>query len=235
MALFRSSRRHVFKPTAYGHSPRRRRIPSWLVLMLTGVVLGAGGLLFLQKSYGPVRLTAEQSEQLHQDLNSANIDRQRLQSQLSQHTHALSEVQSQLEQRTAALAQAQQVLTRLQNDLNILADAIPPDPRGTSPGIRAARFRNPQGRLTYRVLLMQDADQARPFNGTMEFIVTGRLPNGRTTTINLPPVNVSLTRYVQLDGTLPLPENIGAREVAIRVMRQGESRPSATRTLRVAP
>src|SRR3546814_16356789 len=78
-----SSKQNVFKPMPYGSTRRTRRIPRWLVLILTGIVLGAGGLLFLQKSYGPTRLTVEQSEQLHYDLNSANLDRQRLQSQLN--------------------------------------------------------------------------------------------------------------------------------------------------------
>src|SRR5690606_34605650 len=90
LPMFGSQKQRAFKPTAYGASRRPRRIPRWLVLMLTGVVLGAGGLLFLQKSYGPPRLTVEQSEQLHYDLNSANMDKQRLQSELTQHTHDLS-------------------------------------------------------------------------------------------------------------------------------------------------
>ncbi len=72
-----SYKRHAFKPTAYGNTRRSRRIPRWLVLMLTGIVLGAGGLLFLQKSYGPPRLTAEQSQQLQIDLNSPNMESQR--------------------------------------------------------------------------------------------------------------------------------------------------------------
>ena len=41
-----SSKRTVFKPTAYGSSRRKRRIPRWFVLLLTGIALGAGGLLF---------------------------------------------------------------------------------------------------------------------------------------------------------------------------------------------
>ena len=36
--MFGSSKRHAFRPTAYGQS-RRRGIPRWLVLMLTGIVL----------------------------------------------------------------------------------------------------------------------------------------------------------------------------------------------------
>src|SRR5690625_1046273 len=97
--MFRSRNRHVFTPTAYG--PRRRRgIPRWLVLMLSGVALGAGGLLFLQTSYGPTRLTAEESQQLQFDLNSANLEKQRLQSELNQQARELKNATGQLEQRT---------------------------------------------------------------------------------------------------------------------------------------
>ena len=103
MASFGSSKRSVFKPTAYGNSRRPRRIPRWLVLMLTGVVLGSGGLLFLQKNYGPPRLTIEQSEQLHNDINSTNLDKQRLQSQLNQQTHDLTEAKASLATQTVQL------------------------------------------------------------------------------------------------------------------------------------
>jgi len=53
MALFGSSNRNTFKPTPYGATRKKRRIPRWLILMLTGIVLGAGGVLFVQTSYGP--------------------------------------------------------------------------------------------------------------------------------------------------------------------------------------
>src|SRR5690606_30785667 len=140
LPMFGSPKRHVFKPTAYGTTRRPRRIPRWLVLLLTGVVLGAGGLLFLQKSYGPTRLTVEQSEQLHYDLNSANMDKQRLQSELSRETRSLAEVRAQLEAQAAELKAAQAQVEKTSKDLQLFADAMPADPRGTSPGIRAASF-----------------------------------------------------------------------------------------------
>src|SRR5690606_24313753 len=138
--MFGSSKRHTFKPTAYGSSRRSRRIPRWLVLMLTGVVLGAGGLLFLQKSYGPTRLTVQQSEQLHYDLNSANMDKQRLQTDLSRETRTLAEVRSQLESQAAELTTTKEQREQARKDITMFAQAMPADPRGTSPGIRAASF-----------------------------------------------------------------------------------------------
>ncbi len=100
--MFGSRNRHVFKPTAYG-TRRQRRIPRWLVLMVSGVIVGAGGLLFLQTSYGPTRLTAEQSQQLQYDLNSANLEKQRLQSELNQQGRQLSDATEQLTLKTQEL------------------------------------------------------------------------------------------------------------------------------------
>lgn len=47
-------------------------MPRGLVLLLMGIALGAGGLLFLQTNYGQQRLTVQQSEQLYSELNAAN-------------------------------------------------------------------------------------------------------------------------------------------------------------------
>ncbi|UHL65796.1 hypothetical protein LSG25_07955 [Paralcaligenes sp. KSB-10] len=234
MASFGSSKRNVFKPTAYGNTRRPRRIPRWMVLMLTGIVLGAGGLLFLQKSYGPTRLTVEQSEQLHNDLNSANLDKQRLQSQLNQATHDLNEAKSSLSSQSAQLKAAQEQVVKTNNDLQLFADAMPPDPRGTSPGIRSATFKNNAGQLDYQILVMQDDNKkATTYNGQLELVVAGRYANGKSNTITLPPMDVSLQQYTYVRGSLPLPETFTARQVTIRITDQNSKHISATRTLRV--
>lgn len=120
------SKRPAFKPTAYGYSRRKRRIPRWLVLMLTGVVMGVGGLLFIQTSYGPTRLTTEQSEQLHFDLNSANTENHRLQSQLGQVTRELEDAQSALESQRATLESHDEIVSALERDIQLFADSMPP-------------------------------------------------------------------------------------------------------------
>ena len=234
MASFGSSKRSVFKPTAYGSSRRPRRIPRWLVLMLTGVVLGSGGLLFLQKNYGPPRLTVEQSEQLHNDINSANLDKQRLQSQLNQQTHDLTEAKTSLAHQSAQLKQAQAQAAKSDGALQLFADAMPPDPRGTSPGIRSATFKNNAGQLDYQVLVMQDDNKkATRYQGDMELSVAGRYPNGKTNTIKLPLISVDLQQYAFVRGSAQLPDNFTARVVTIRITDQNSKHISATRTLHV--
>ncbi|UYO94515.1 DUF6776 family protein [Pollutimonas sp. M17] len=229
-----SSKRHVFKPTAYGSTRSRRRIPRWLVLMLTGVVLGAGGLLFLQKSYGPVRLTVEQSEQLHYDLNSVNMDKQRLQSQLNQQTRDLTETRANLQAQADELKKAKEEAAKLTSDLQLFVDAMPADPRGTSPGIRAATFEAKDGYLHYLILVMQDEGKTDTFTGQAELNVAGRYANGRSGHVDLPAFKVELQRYTHLDGTLPLPEGFTPRQVSIKITREGSEKTVATRTIRVS-
>lgn len=233
MGLFSSNKRVVFQPTAYGSTRRKRGVPRWLVLILTGIVLGAGGLLFLQKSYGPPRLTAEESERLHQDLNSANIDKQRLQSELNRQTRELEKAQTSLSEQQKRMEDAQVQLQAVEHDLQLLLKDIPPDPRGTSPGIRAAELTSEAGKLNYQILVMQDDSEAATFTGKMTLVVEGRYPNGRTNTVTLDPIDIAVDRYEYVTGTVDLPDNLTGRQVTIRITEEDSTRLSATRTIRV--
>lgn len=233
--MFRSSKHRAFTPTAYGSSRRKRRIPRWLVLILTGIVLGAGGLLFLQTSYGPTRLTVEQSEQLHYDLNSANMDKQRLQSELTQQEREVAQLRARLEAQNKELESARADLETVSEDIFRFADLMPPDPRGTSPGVNSAVFGYDEGNeaLTYSVLIMQDKDKAAtPFKGSVKLNVTGRYPNGRTGTVELPAIDLNLERYVHIDGSASLPDRLVPRQVTVEVVNS-DGRQVATRVLNV--
>jgi len=231
--MFGSRNRHVFKPTAYG-TRRQRRIPRWLVLMVSGVILGAGGLLFLQKSYGPTRLTAEQSEQLQYDLNSTNLEKQRLQSELGQQGRQLETTTAQLAQKTQELAIVTEKLDTINVDIERFAAALPPDPRGTAPGIRAATFRNIDGNLDYLILVIDDKDKNKTFKGAVELVASGRYSNGKAAHVDLPPFDIAFKHYVHIDGKLPLPEHFTAQQVTIKITAEGQKKLSATRTIIVA-
>jgi hypothetical protein len=232
--MFGSSKRNVFKPTAYGTTRRSRRVPRWLMLMLTGVVLGSGGLLFLQKSYGPTRLTVEQSEQLHYDLSSIKMDKQRLQAQVSQQTRELTDVRSKLDAQTKEVHEARAFVDKAKKDLQLFIAAMPPDPRGTSPGIRAATFRDGKGQLEYEVLVMQEEGKTELFSGEVELVVAGRYPNGKNANVDIPPFGIELERYTHTQGTAPLPEGFTPRQVTIKITRDGSPKQVATRTIRVS-
>lgn len=61
MGILGGSRRQVFKPSPYDTRRRSRRLPRWFILLVLGIILGAGGVLILQASYGPKRLTVLES------------------------------------------------------------------------------------------------------------------------------------------------------------------------------
>ncbi|HLS43066.1 MAG TPA: DUF6776 family protein [Paenalcaligenes sp.] len=227
------SKRPAFKPTAYGYSRRKRRIPRWLVLMLTGVVIGVGGLLFIQTSYGPTRLTTEQSEQLHFELNSANAENQRLQSQLAQVSRELDDAQNQLESQRNKIENHDATVAGLQRDIDLFTEAMPADPRGTSPGIHAANFRFADGRLHHSILVMQSANFDSTFAGQMKLVVTGRYTNGRTGHIEVEPFDISVDRYNYVEGDSAMPEGFTPRQVTIQIFEQGTQTQRATRIINV--
>ena len=215
--MFGRSQRAVFKPSVYQPGKRTRRMPRWLVLLGAGIVLGAGGVLFLQANYGPQRLTVEQSEQLHSELSAANLDRQRLQGQLEEAVRQRDAARSTHETLTTDLTQARQQIASLQENLALFQDAVPPDPRGGPIGIRSAQLTRTPGQVGYQVLIMRDAKSGAPFQGTVQFVVEGRHPNGRSETITLDPQPLDLDRFAHVAGTLNLPEGFTARAVVIKV------------------
>lgn len=193
--MFGKSQRAVFKPSVYQPGQRTRRMPRWLVLLLVGIGLGAGGVLFLQTNYGPQRLTVEQSEQLHSELSAANLERQRLQSQLEETTQQRDANKTGHEKLTSDLAEARSKIDALNKELVLFQDAMPPDPRGGNLGIRSATFKRAPGLLDFQVLVMREERQGAPFKGTLTFSIDGSYPNGRVATITPegPTLNVTAT------------------------------------------
>jgi len=192
-------------------------MPRWLGIMLVGIGLGAGGVLFLQANYGPQRLTAEQSEQLQSELNAANLDRQSLRTQSAEAIKQRDESQRIREQATKELEEAR---TRMQNSEQALAlfqDLVPPDPRGTDVGVRAALFSRAPGKLSYQILLMKDS-KGSEFKGTLRLIIQGVYRNGRSGSIEVDPSDVSLGRYQIAEGIATTPEGFTAQAVRIQVM-----------------
>ncbi|OZI40961.1 hypothetical protein CEG14_04235 [Bordetella genomosp. 1] len=218
MGMFGRSQRSVFKPSVYQPGKRQRRMPRWLVLLLVGIGLGAGGVLFLQANYGPQRLTVEQSEQLHTELSATNVERQRLQAQLDETITQRDNNKSTHEQLTADLAKARARIAEMDQELVLFQDAMPPDPRGGDIGVRSAQFRKEPGQLNYQILIMRENATAQAFKGKIELIVDGTYTNGRRDTIASDPAELTLARYDHSQGQLTLPEKYTPRSVTIKVL-----------------
>lgn len=235
MSLFGSSNRPAFKPTPYGYTRRSKGIPRWLVLMLAGIALGAGGVLFLQRSYSPPRLTAEQSEQLRMDLNSATLDKQRLQTETKQLKENLDKSTRTAQDQAVTITRLQQDYKKLESGIASLIQAIPPDPRGTSPGIRAADITTAGKQLSYNLLLIQDAQEGgtQAFDGQVKLIASGHYSNGQTVYIDLATLPLHMMRYTDIQGETTLPDGFRARQVTIQVTADGSDKITSTRTIRV--
>ncbi|KDB77361.1 hypothetical protein L494_4182 [Bordetella bronchiseptica CA90 BB1334] len=225
---FGRSQRQVFKPSVYQPGKRTRRMPRWLVLLLVGIALGAGGVLFLQANYGPQRLTVEQSEQLHTELSAANLERQRLQTQLDEAIGQRDANKSTHEQLTTDLAQARTRIDTLNQELLLFQDAMPPDPRGGDIGVRSAVFKRQPGQLSYQVLIMRENHAGPAFKGNVTLAIEGSYANGRRGTLTPDPLALDLQRYNNTQGVLPLPDGFTPRSVTIRVL-DGQQKQHAMR------
>ncbi|MFJ1302622.1 DUF6776 family protein [Pseudomonadota bacterium AL_CKDN230030165-1A_HGKHYDSX7] len=216
--MFGRSQRSVFKPSVYQPGKRQRRMPRWLVLLLVGIGLGAGGVLFLQTNYGPQRLTVEQSEQLHTELSASNVERQRLQAQLDEAITQRDNNKTTHETLTTDLGKAKSRIEELNQELVLFQDAMPPDPRGGDIGVRAAQFRKQPGGLSYQILVMRENVTDNTFKGKVELDIDGTYSNGRRDRVKSDPMPLNLARYDHAQGVMPLPENYNARTVTIRVL-----------------
>ncbi|WP_323016944.1 hypothetical protein [Castellaniella sp.] len=231
------SNRPTFKPTPYGYTRRSRGIPRWLLLLITGIVLGAGGVLFLQRSYGPQRLTVEQSEQLRMDLNTANLENQRMNTESKALRQDLDQAQAAQKEQNAQVEQLRKHAADMQAGVAGLIAAIPPDPRGTSPGIRSADMTLQDDGLHYQVLLIQDPvdgdTQVANLRGEVKLIGIGTYPNGNTAYVGLGSQPLDMGRYTVINGQTELPKAYRLHQVTIQIMGEGSDKVVATRTFRV--
>ncbi len=231
-------KRPTFKPTPYGYTRRSRGIPRWLLLLITGVILGAGGVLFLQRSYGPQRLTVEQSEQLRSDLNTSNMESQRLSIESEKIKTEIKQARQDQQEQAARAEQARKQTADMEAGLASLIQAIPPDPRGTSPGIRGADMVARDAGVDYRILLIQDLPEGRSevpaLRGRIKLIAQGAYPNGNTGYIDLAEQPLDMGRYIVIEGRAELPNKaFRPRQVTIQVMGEGSDKVIATRTFHV--
>lgn len=242
MALFGRNKPVVFDP--YGSSRRSGfPIPRWLIILMLGIVLGAGGLFYAEENYLPPRLTPAESQRLQNRVAELEAERQRLQAELDKTTaearaaadtaaKQIASTQAENKKLATELAAARESVAPLQRDLALFAEILPPDPRGGAVAVRAANFANDAGQLDYHVLLTRDQKEGKPFEGVMELIVAGSR-GGRNDTVALDPLPVSFASYRHLRGKLPLPEGFEGRQVTVRVLDRVGGRQLGMRVLYV--
>lgn len=223
------------KPVVIDRYGRRRGrlVPRWLVLLLFGIAVGAGGVVLVQERYLPPRMSAAETTQLRQSFEQADSERARLKTDLAATTKRLDAALSDGKSGAGELAASRQTVERLRESLAFVAEALPPDPRGGSVEVRAARFSFAPGKLDYDVLLYRDKAGGKPLAGVVQFVLAGDSARGTATTVTTKPVAVSVGRHEGIGGSVALPEGFRPRQATVNVLDRVDGKPLGMRVMYV--
>ena len=229
--MFGSSKPVVLQP--YGSRRQRGRPPRWLVLLLSGVLIGGAGVVFVQERYLPPRLSPGESAKLRSSYEEADTERLRLKNELGETSSKLAAALT--EKRTVgdALASSRGATERLREDMNTVVAVLPPDPRGGGVEVRAGHFTTQGGMLVYDVVLTRERSGSKPMAGVLQLTVAGQPARGPETTVALKPVTLALGSHQIVRGSQPLPEGFTPRETTIQVLDRVAGKPLGMRVMRV--
>jgi len=202
----------------YGRRRGHRRVPRWLLLLVAGIAIGAGSVLWVQERYLPPRLSADASAQLRVSFEQADADRLRLKKELDDTAQRLAAALTEKKRLADEALGARQTIDGLRDNVASLVASLPPDPRGGTVQVRAARFATDGGKLVYDVVLSRDRAGARPLAGVMQLVVAGAAKRGSESSVKLKPVAISVGSFENLRGSLPLPDGFEARQATINVL-----------------
>jgi hypothetical protein len=224
MVIRVQAKRAVFKPSPYETSRRRKGLPRWVILMLLGILIGASGVLFVQTSYGPKQLSVMDSQKLIGEMNSATLEKQRLQTQVDEFTQKLELERSEYAQTRKSLeeevSKLQALVEPLREQLNLFAQTLPFDPKYGAVGISTAQFIQGKsgGKLSYLLWVMQEKADRPTFTGKLLLAFEGRHADGRNETISISPIALNIAHYQHITGQADLPEGFVARRVSAKIL-----------------
>jgi hypothetical protein len=216
-------KRAIFKPAPYDTRRRARRLPSWLILLLLGVLTGAIGMLILQTSYGPKHLTSADAQKLTAELNNATLERQRFQNKLEEQTRLLETTRGDSEKLNRALkdelSTTLALVKPLREQLNLFVQTLPYDARFGPIGVSTATFNQDKTspKLTYLLWLLQDKADRPEFKGLLELSFEGTNKDGRNETVTLARTPVTFGHYLSVTGQADLPAGFIARRANARL------------------
>jgi len=229
--MFRKFSPVTFDP--YGRRRSRWSVPRWLVLLLGGIAIGAGGVVYVQESVLPPRLSADASAELRTAFQRAEAERARLKNELDVTAKQLSTALDERKAMADQLATSRAATERLRDDVATLVAALPPDPRGGAIAVRAARFAVKDGMLAYDVVLSRDRAGDKTLAGVMQFVVAGESGRGSASTINLEPVAIAVGHHESLRGALRLPDGFQPRQTTIKLLDRIGGQLLGTRVMNV--
>lgn len=193
-------------------------MPRWLVLLLVGIAIGAGGLFFAQERYLPPRLSAADSAELRGAFDAADAARTRLTTQLDATTKRLDAALADKKKASDEVAASRSLVDGLRADLGAVVASLPPDPRGGVVEIRAARFAAQGTALGYDVLLTRDRGANKPLAASLQLTVAGLSARGAPASFAAPPAPVSIAGHAMARGSVTLPEGFKPNQVTLQVL-----------------
>ena len=216
-------KRATFKPAPYDTRRRARRLPSWLILLLLGVLAGGSGMVVLQTSYGPKHLTSTEAQKLTEELNSLTLERQRLQSKLEEQARLLEGARDDSEKLNRVLkdelANTLALVKPLKDQLNLFAQTLPFEARFGPIGFSTANFIQDKAssKLTYLLWLLQEKPDRPEFKGLLELSFEGVHTDGRAETVTLARTPVAFGHYLHVTGQADLPAGFVVRRANARL------------------
>jgi hypothetical protein len=218
---------------SYGHRRPARRIPRWLVLLITGAAAGAAGVLIAQERFLPPRLSAQDSAELRSAYEQADQERQQLRLQLADTKQRLETTSADKARLADELADSRTTVQDLREDVAALVEVLPPDPRGGPVQVRAARFTAGSGKLQYDVVLSRERGASKSLQGVLQFVVAGEPGRGVPASVVTDPIAITVGRYESVRGDVPLPESFRPRQTTVNVLDRAGGKVLGRRVLNV--
>ena len=239
MVIRVQAKRAIFKPAPYDTRRGSRGLPGWLILFMVGILLGGGGVLFLQSSYGEKRLSLAETQKLTEELKNISNEKQTLQTRVDASQKLLdSEVSGRdekIKQLQSSLSTAESLIGPLREQLNVFAQTLPFDPRFGPVSVSTSQITQGKNstKLSYLVWLLQENAQKPEFKGWLELSFEGRYANGRVETIALPRIAVKFNHFLHVSGTTELPAGFTATRTNAKIITEDGKRQVTWRVLPV--
>ena len=206
-------------------------MPRWMLLLLTGLAGGAAAVITVQERYLPPRLSAGESAQLRSAFDQTDAERLRLKTALTDATTRLVTLRAESAQRAEDQAAQAATAAWLREDLRAVVMSLPPDPRGGTVAVRAARFTVKGGQLDYSLVLTRERAVGKPMPGTLQLLVAGESERGTPSVVTPQAIPLALGGQDVVRGSLPLPAGFKPHQATVQVLDRAAGKPLGTRVL----
>ncbi|HWK71163.1 MAG TPA: DUF6776 family protein [Burkholderiaceae bacterium] len=208
--------------------------------LLAGLVLGAAAALYWAGSASDQQAET-QARQLRAELVSHQAELAGMRAQLDALTGRLVVEESTRKGLEATLQATQSELGQARDQLAFFDQLLPPGPKGAI-SIRALDIERLGPTLQYKVLLMRNAQDDRPFKGHMQFVASG-VQQGKAVKITLQPAlapgsadpaaaggaegqDLVFDQFLRSGGLLSVPEDFTPQAVTLNILEGGALRVS---------